>query len=121
MAPRFLRINGLTREDRHRVIPLLRDAVAASGGWITDFKFFSNHSVCINFETTAGKVRALRAALASLGLRLTDESMAALAAYSDTESPDASRAADAEVIGTLQVSFIHDQPDLRIEVPPIPG
>ena len=26
-----------------------------------------------------------------------------------------------EVIGTLEVTFIHDEPDLRIEVPTIPG
>jgi hypothetical protein len=26
-----------------------------------------------------------------------------------------------EVAGTLEVSFIHNAPDLRIEVPPIPG
>ncbi|HJU55703.1 MAG TPA: hypothetical protein VJ715_14060 [Pyrinomonadaceae bacterium] len=26
-----------------------------------------------------------------------------------------------EVTGTLEITFIHDEPDLRIEVPPIPG
>jgi hypothetical protein len=26
-----------------------------------------------------------------------------------------------EVAGTLEITFIHNEPDLRIEVPPIPG
>jgi hypothetical protein len=26
-----------------------------------------------------------------------------------------------EVTGTLEITFVHNEPDLRIEVPPIPG
>ena len=88
-----------------------------SGGWITDFHHFSNHSVCINFEIAARDVRALASALASIKLLLSDESADALARYREVAPPVG---AD-EVAGTLQVSFIHDEPDLRIEVPPIPG
>lgn len=31
------------------------------------------------------------------------------------------RGKEAEVVGTLNITFIHDEPDLRMEVPPIPG
>lgn len=120
MRPHFLRVNALTRADRHATIPALRDAVGASGGWITDARFFSNTSVCLNFEMTARHVPEFRAALAGLRLSLSDESLRAL----DELSLDAAAgggAAEAEVVGTLQVTFIHDEPDLRIEVPPIPG
>ena len=118
MPPRFLRINGLTRADRHQTLSALRDALAGSGGWVTDFKLFSNHSACINFEIPARHVRALSASLAALDLRLSEASLTALAAFGADDAPvdDAS-----EVSGTLQVSFIHNDPDLRIEVPPIPG
>jgi hypothetical protein len=27
----------------------------------------------------------------------------------------------AEIAGSLQITFIHHEPDLRLEVPPIPG
>ena len=122
MLPRFLRINAMTRADRHRTITALRDAVNTSGGWITDFKFFSNYSVCINFEIDAAKVRALHSALKALDIRLTEESVAALDAFSGDETKTGGNTPEeSEVVGTLQVSFIHNEPDLRIEVPPIPG
>jgi len=117
MPAPFLRINGVTRADRHLVIAQLRDAVNDSGGWITDFHVFSNHSLCINFEIAARDVPALTSILASIKLLLTDESADALAHYREIAPPGG---AD-EVAGTLQVSFVHDEPDLRIEVPPIPG
>jgi hypothetical protein len=109
--PRFLRINGLTRADRHRTIAALRDALTGSGGWVTDFKFFSNQSVCINFEIPPKNV-------AALDLRLDDASLTALAAF---DTPHAPREDAPEVAGTIQVSFIHHRPDLRVEVPPVPG
>ena len=117
MSPPFLRINGVTRTGRRLAIAQLRDAVNESGGWITDFHLFSNHSICINFEIAARDVPALASSLASIKLLLSDESADALAPYSEGPAPGA----DLEVAGTLQVSFVHDEPDLRIEVPPIPG
>jgi hypothetical protein len=81
MCPPFLRINGSTREDRHRMISLLRDAVQNSGGWVTDFRLFSNISICINFELPLRHAGKLYAALDALNLRLSEESTAALEAY----------------------------------------
>ena len=118
MPPRFLRINGLTAAERHRTIAALRDAVNGSGGWVTDFKFFSNHSVCINFEIPARHVTALSASLAALDLRLSEASAASIDSF---DAGDETPAAESEVMGTLQVSFIHNDPDLRVELPPIPG
>lgn len=120
MRPHFLRVNALTRADRHATIPALRDAVTRSGGWITDARFFSNTSVCLNFEIGLRHVAELRAALGGLRLSLSQESAAALEDLS-RRAGAGGPAAEAEVVGTLQVTFIHDEPDLRIEVPPIPG
>lgn len=121
MRPHFLRVNALTRADRHATIPALRDAVMTSGGWITDARFFSNTSVCINFEMTVRHVPEFRAALKGLRLSLTGESLSALEEFGRRAAGAGPSEADAEVVGTLQVTFIHDEPDLRIEVPPIPG
>ena len=117
MAAQFLRINAVTRAGRHQTIPFLRDAVSASGGWFTDFRLFSNTSICINFEIPLRHAPRLRASLKLLDLRLTAESEDDLQAF----SLRAEHAADEEIPGTLQVTFVHNEPDLRIEVPPIPG
>jgi hypothetical protein len=117
--PQFLRVNGFTRADRNQTIAALRDAIAEGGGWITDFKYFSNLSICINFEISPRHVGRLRRSLEATAVRLTEESVRALAALAD--APPSRDEEDAEIIGTLQVTFIHNEPDLRIEVPPIPG
>lgn len=117
MAARFLRINAVTHAERHQTIPALRDALSASGGWITDFHLFSNASICINFEIPLRHAARLRDALSRLDLRLNAESAAEL----NSLSLRSERAADEEMPGTLQVTFVHNDPDLRIEVPPIPG
>lgn len=118
MHTRFLRINALTRADRAEMIPRLRDAVLGSGGWITDARLFSNTSVSLHFEMSAGHVQRLRETLRALPLSLSEESRRAL---EDARAlPDYARDGG-ELRGSLQVTFIHDEPDLRDEVPHIPG
>lgn len=121
MAAQFLRVNAATRADRHRTIPALRDAVSDSGGWITDFHLFSNTSICINFEIPLRHAARLRDALGRLDLRLTAESENELKSFGLLAERAGGPRGDEEVTGTLQVTFVHDDPDLRIEVPPIPG
>jgi hypothetical protein len=115
----FLRINGSTRADRHQTISAARDAITSSGGWVTDFKLFSNISVCLNFEISRGGVARLHSSLDALGVNLSGESERALAGFGGA-GPER-QAAGGEVPGTLQITFVHDEPDLRIEVPAIPG
>lgn len=122
MCPQFLRLNGLTRENRHHSISLLRDAIINSGGWITDFHLFSNAAICINFELPRRHAGKFYSTLKATGLRLSAESVTALEACRRvSEETGAEPVDETDLSGTLQVTFIHDDPDLRIEVPPIPG
>jgi hypothetical protein len=119
--PDLLRLNAVTRRDRHEMISLAKEAILQAGGDLFDFHMFSNLSICLNFEIAAGKIGGLSAALSATGLRLTDGSKERLAdCYRRAEQLPAERAAS-EVTGTLEITFIHNEPDLRIEVPPIPG
>jgi hypothetical protein len=115
-----LRLNGFTRINRHRMIPLVREALLKSGGDILDSHFFSNISLCINFELPAPRLSQLQASLAAIELRLSNESRELLAAFHATEER-AREEAPSSLNGTLQITFIHNEPDLRTEVPHIPG
>lgn len=117
MTQGFLQLNASTRADRQQMIAALREAITTSGGWITDFKLFSNLSICLNFEIAASHMADLQAALTRPDLSLSDESEQRLAAWRNA----AAGAADRDVRGTLQVTFIHSEPDLRLEVPAVPG
>ncbi len=111
-----LRINAVTREDRNEMISRVKEAMTGSGAWIVDVKQFSNVSVCFNFEIPGHKASRLRAALVDVGLRLAPENDDSVSSIRDQAESD-----HADLAGTLQITFIHNEPDLRIEVPAIPG
>ncbi len=111
---RFVQLNGLTRVRRLEMITRLRDAIDANGGWITDFHQFSNLSVCFNFEIGIERLNQLGESLQSAGLQLAARTEALLHSQTPEE-------ATGEVRCTLQVTFIHDEPDLRIPVLTVPG
>lgn len=127
MKQKFLRLNATTHGDRHRMIELAKDAIGASGGWILDFTIFSNVSICLNFELQLGNVARLREALEQTELQLSDASLQALDGLAGSaerqvhpvSSPSINSPTD--VIASLQITFIHNEPDLRIPVPMIPG
>lgn len=121
MIPNFLRLNGVTRIDRHDMISRVKEAISKGGGYILDFHLFSNASICINFEVSAGNIEKLYASLTATGLRLNQESHDLLADFCDQSEQLGEKSKTADVAGTLQITFIHNEPDLRIECPPIPG
>ena len=101
------------------MIGRVKQAITSCGGSILDFRQFSNVSVCLTFEIAAARLDRLRDALAQTGLRLSRESLDSLA-----EGCEAARGAGGgagESACTLSVTFVHDEPDLRIEVPAVPG
>ena len=120
----FLRLDGITRDERHDMISRVERAFAESNASILDFKMFSNVSLNLLFELPARRIGELSAALSATGLRLSAESREVLADWQQRyEEAAASNSASGhtEVAGSLQITFLHHEPDLRIEVPPIPG
>ncbi|MGA9767545.1 MAG: hypothetical protein WBV94_00780 [Blastocatellia bacterium] len=109
-----LRINASTRADRNLITSLAKEAILQCGGWVLDFKMFSNISICINFEIVTAHIEALKTALTRLDLRLSRQSYEALESFTDKREKG-------DITGTLQITFIHDEPDLRRDVPAIPG
>ena len=114
MSPRFLRMNATTSADRFALTAAVRDAVSAAGGWITDFRQFSNVSVCVNFELESQQVDGLRQELERCSLALTRESLRSL--------EEACREpTGAALIATLQITFVHEEPDVLTPPPAVPG
>ena len=103
------------------MISRVRDAISKGGGFITDFHIFSNLSICLNFVLTVGKINRLFEALKAAALQLSAESTSLLTNCCAGLEQLEEKARASEVTGTLVITFIDDEPDLRIEVPPIPG
>src|SRR2546423_3461845 len=110
MNSRFLQLTGFTRVNRHGMISRAKDAILRGGGYVTNFRMFSNVAICINFEVSTDNIGSLSEWLIATGLRLSQESHDALAGYTDQAELLKGRAKAGDVMGALNITFIHDEP-----------
>lgn len=107
-------IEIVTTAPRHAVIEVLKDCVARGQGWIANHTLLSNKAAMIQAMIEARHLAAFTAALAGSGLPLPAGATDRLMALHDPGS-------ECEVAVFLSASFSHDDPDLRIPVPAVPG
>lgn len=118
--PKTLRLAAIAGGARSAATDRVNDAFSEAGVWITDVHFFSGLQTVFCFEASPARLPSLQGALQRAGISLDEASLAALAAASQGELAAASPEAD-EVPGTLAVTFVQGDPDLRHEVPSVPG
>ncbi|MBD2247229.1 hypothetical protein [Nostoc sp. FACHB-888] len=112
---KFLRLDGFTKAERIGMTARVSEAINQAGAWITDFHLYSNILICINFEVPSTKLEKLAVFLQETGLHLSQESLEQLIPAND------STLTYKELVGTLQITFVHNEPDLLREVPAVPG
>lgn len=115
MGARVIVLGAVARTERHAALRLAGDAVRDAGGWIDDVRFYSNLSAAVRCTVPAGGAGGLRQGMASAGIRLDPESEAALGAAADGGPPGR------ELACVIQIRSFHDDPDLRHQVPGVPG
>jgi hypothetical protein len=111
----FLRLDGFTRAERIGMTNRVSEAINQAGAWITDFHLYSNILICINFQVLIANLDRLSATLQETGLQLSKESLDQLMSTNDPMLNEQ------ELIGTLQITFVHNEPDLLRHVPAVPG
>ncbi|NEQ23094.1 MAG: hypothetical protein F6K28_28855 [Microcoleus sp. SIO2G3] len=115
LEQKFLRLDGFTKAERIQLTARVSEAINQAQAWITDFHLYSNVLICINFEVPSANLDRLAASLQQTGLHLSQESLKQLMPVND------STLKEKELVGTLQITFVHDEPDLLREVPAVPG
>lgn len=113
----FLRLDGFTKAERIRMTDDVSEAINQAGAWITDFHQYSNILICINFQVPVVKLEKLAAMLQETGLQLSQESLEQLRSAHDSMP----KALELELVGTLQITFVHNEPDLLRDIPAVPG
>lgn len=108
----MLMLAAVTRASRHQVFADIDDAIVGLGGWVEGHSLFSNAAATFRLVLPARAFGAFAGRLEAAGARLDKESREAIAAIEPS---------DRETFATLAVTFIHDEPDLRREVPPLDG
>ncbi|SHM75478.1 hypothetical protein [Roseibium suaedae] len=107
---RLIQIQSITRRNRHEVNRLIFDTVAALGGWVDDVQMYSNIMSTIRLTLSLGRYSLLAETLAGSGIPI--------------ELPDSLKANPSETreqSASLQITFVHNEPDLRREIPAVPG
>lgn len=107
-----LQLVGLAPGERVATTARVRDAFIEAGAFITDVHLFGGLQTTLGFEAGAHHLEALAEALARAGLHLDAPSLDALHAAARTPG---------EVRGTLAVVFVKGDPNLRHEIPSVPG
>lgn len=115
LEQKFLRLDGFTKAERIYMTNRVSEAINQSGAWITDCHLYSNILICINFEVPNTKLNKLAESLQETGLHLSQQSLEQLTPANNSITQEI------ELVGTLQITFIHDEPDLLREVPAVPG
>ena len=110
-----LRLNLVTTRERHSVIAELHTQLVAASASVTDFQQFSNVSVCLTLEWEQHLGTRIAEAIRCSGLHLAESSLRAL--QHSAVAANRNRMVEA----SLQITFIHNDPDLRIPVPAVPG
>lgn len=95
----------------------LNEAISKGGAWATDYKMFSNSSITILFEVSLRDIHKLHAALQDIPINWYEESIDCLKQV-DQQQRQLRDNEIFDITGTLQVTFIHNDPDLKIKVPP---
>ena len=107
----------VTRSERRTVIGQSSNAITESGGSILDSQLFSNVSVSLLIEIRRSGLVLLADRLENIGLVPSLDTDPKLC-----EMAEAARTAPEEIVSaTVQITFVHDDPDLSHEVPAVPG
>lgn len=116
MRPKLVMLAGVTKRNRHAVMADVNDIVAGLGGWIIGHTLLSNIATTFRLALPADRLEAFRAGVAAAGVVLDAES-----SHVVSDAIAEQHQMDAEITASLNVTFMHDEPDLRREIPAVPG
>ncbi len=102
-----LHLQGCTRVERHAMVDTVEESIREVNGWILDFHQYSNISLVLEMEIPPGRLEQLLDLLRAGGVVF-----GTLPELGPEDREDA-------VLGTLQITFLHDEPDLHVATPPL--
>lgn len=115
MKPKRIMLQAMTTLDRHVATGCIQDAISHSEGWVEDARLYSNKMTTISLVVSAGKFDNLLGQIEAAGIDVEPvpgHGRGDIGKVADNET---------ELNVSIQLSFIHDQPDLKQEIPAVPG
>ena len=115
MVLKRVSLAAVPRCERQSTVDAINTAINESGGWIEDVNFFSNISIAVRSLVPSLNAVDFGTRLAGAGLVIDVEGIDELAMAMRENAPAF------ELICQLNVTFFHDEPDLRRTIPSVPG
>ena len=109
-------IVGVARAGRHQVTADVSDAISSTGGWVINHALFSNIAITIQFSLPSQRLAEFQDRVVAAGVRLDADSMGKIQAMLRKHA-----AKPLDITASLNITFKHDEPDLRREIPAVPG
>lgn len=119
LLPSMLRVEAVRDGLWLETIAKLSAAIQAAGGFILDYQFFSNKLLSISFEVCPSQMVGLRNTMVAAGFCFMPKSMEALDRY--CTAPETVGRPSENCVCHLAVTFFHNDPDIRMTVPAVPG
>ncbi|MBX7196273.1 MAG: hypothetical protein K1X94_29725 [Sandaracinaceae bacterium] len=105
-------LQGIAKGDPNETINAVDDAFGEARASILDVHFFSGVQVTFHFEVHTSSLETLAGGLARAGVVLDREGL---------EAMHEGASLDRTLYGSLAITLVHGDPDLRHEVPKVPG
>lgn len=112
----FLMMSGVSKEGRPQVTSTVSVTSSATGGWVISHTLFSNIAITIQFSLPEQKLGEFQDHAIAAGVRLDNDSLAKIRKVIERNAPRT-----AEFTTSLNITFMHNEPDLRQEIPAAPG
>lgn len=111
---RRINLQAITGAERHQAIEALREAITDAGGWIVDFRLFSNLALSVIIEIGPAGLSRLIERLDRIEISLTEESRRSVPAPPPAPT-------DEEIRVLFNLTFRGGDGELRLPIPAIPG
>ena len=92
------------------------DGIREADGWLLDTHSFSSLSICLHFELSPNQLSSLLNTLEQNGLRWISQSTARVEERQEQRKPSIELCME-----TLQVAFVHSEPDQTQTIPAVPS
>jgi hypothetical protein len=114
-VPSFIALEATTKLPRNEAIPRVLAALVAEGGFVTGTESLGGMALVFRLELTQRAVMGLAERLFAAGARLSE------ASRSQLERERTAGETDRELVGSLLLRFYASEPDLKLDIPKVPG
>ena len=110
---KILMLAAVTKINRHAAMALVNDLVVELGGWISGHTLYGNMAAAFHSNLPPARLADFSARLDAAQIRLDESGAAGIDA--------AARSGSEECRLSLNITFIHGEPDITHPVPAVPG